>query len=435
MQESILEIKKLYDHLDQPNSALEFIYIDHEKNLTTVNNLRQADPSAAEESKFDSMYKLIGKIFANHAKMDNVTINAMFGPIANPVFNKILSQSYFNYKAKNGFGCQIYLSALAHVWSENSGQKEPNVSCPTIQRLLQKYAMAGIIEVDAETWASNTNLKQTQYIQVNPILLRFLQKKELKSFETSIEILRLIFDYRCVQNQNNNMLQGFKFSVKYGQRVTEKNKIANLEVINRVVCEAEKKIKKTETKQIDKFLRKKEEECFIALSGSLFRDNLKPKDSSIYVLEWEEKENCTREATRQRQDLAKTLRKYGGFATGLGLLLFCKKGENPDKHTYGAKTWLNTTKEEKTLSLFIKEFPRMVNSPRFLDDIIDKDREAARKWKLFNYYSRFFNIPPDFGPCVVSENLEKRRAELLKESRQTGRNDEVTTPAHQETKN
>ena len=245
MQESILEIKKLYDHLDQPNSALEFIYIDHEKNLTTVNNLRQADPSAAEESKFDSMYKLIGKIFANHAKMDNVTINAMFGPIANPVFNKILSQSYFNYKAKNGFGCQISLWALAHVWSKNSRQKEPNVSLLTIQRLLQRYAMAGIIEVDFETCASasDPNLKQTEYIQVNPILLRFLQKKELKSFETSIEILRLIFDYRCVQNQNNNMLQGFKFSVKYGQRVTEKNKIANLEVINRVVCEAEKKKK------------------------------------------------------------------------------------------------------------------------------------------------------------------------------------------------
>ena len=250
MQESILEIKKLYDHLDQPNSALEFIYIDHEKNLTTVNNLRQANPSKAEESKFECMYGLIGDIFANHGKMDNVTLNAMFGVIAKRVFYKILSQSYFNYKAKNGFGCQISLWALAHVWSKNSRQKEPNVSLLTIQRLLQRYAMAGIIEVDFETCASasDPNLKQTEYIQVNPILLRFLQKKELKSFETSIEILRLIFDYRCVQNQNNNMLQGFKFSVKYGQKVTEKNKIAELKVITRAVSEAEKKIKKTDKK-------------------------------------------------------------------------------------------------------------------------------------------------------------------------------------------
>jgi len=108
--------------------------------------------------------------------------------------------------------------------------------------------MAGIIEVDAETWASDTNLKQTQYIQVNPILLRFLQKKELKSFRPSIEILRLIFVYRCLQNENNNMLQGFKFSVKYGQKVSEKNKIAELKVITRAVSEAEKKIKKTDKK-------------------------------------------------------------------------------------------------------------------------------------------------------------------------------------------
>ena len=248
MQNSILEIRKLYDDLDQLNSGLDFIYIDHKKNLTTVNNLRQADPSEAEKNKIGCMYLLIGDIFANHGKMDNVTLNAMFGPIAKRVFYKILSQSYFNYKAKNGFGCQISLSALAHVWSENSRQKEPNVNPSTIQRLLQKYAMAGIIEVDAETWASNTNLKQTQYIQVNPILLRFLQKKELKSFRPSIEILRLIFDYRCLQNQNNNMLQGFKFSVKYGQKVTEKNKIAELKVITRAVSEAEKKIKKTDKK-------------------------------------------------------------------------------------------------------------------------------------------------------------------------------------------
>ena len=244
MQNSILEIRKLYDDLDQLNSGLDFIYIDHQKNLTTVNNLRQAKPSKAEESKIDSMFCLIGEILANHAKTDHETIDDMFGPIARRIFCKILSLSCFNYKAKNGFGCQISLWALAHVWSKNSRQKEPNVSLLTIQRLLQRYAMAGIIEVDFETCASasDPNLKQTEYIQVNPILLRFLQKKELKSFETSIEILRLIFDYRCLQNKNNNTLQGFKFSVKYGQKVTEKNKIAELEVITRAVSEAEKKI-------------------------------------------------------------------------------------------------------------------------------------------------------------------------------------------------
>ena len=215
------------------------IFINYEKSLTYINNDPNSKVTLNDEEKIDSLKRLLSQVFYDQNCIDSTVVDTTFGQSSGGIFKKIISQSLYNFKNGNGFGCQISLSCLA-ASLEKSLIKNPTrvVSNNKVCGLLNKYAMAGLIELVTEGYKPEIKRKDTQYIQVNPSLLLYMLRKNKKLIVRIAEHLSEIFIYRIDKKTREEgskdaaSLQGFNFSVKIGSRAILANKIEDLQSNN-----------------------------------------------------------------------------------------------------------------------------------------------------------------------------------------------------------
>ena len=215
------------------------IFINYEKSLTYINNDPNSKVTLNDEEKIDSLKRLLSQVFYDQNCIDSTVVDTTFGQSSGGIFKKIISQSLYNFKNGNGFGCQISQSCLAASLGK-SRIKNPTrvVSLNKVCGLLNKYAMAGLIELVTEGYKPEIKRKDTQYIQVNPSLLLYLLKKDTDLMVRIAEHLSEIFIYRIDKKTREEgtkdaaSLQGFNFSVKIGSRAILANKIEDLQSNN-----------------------------------------------------------------------------------------------------------------------------------------------------------------------------------------------------------
>jgi hypothetical protein len=212
------------------------IFINYEKSLTYINNDPNSKVTLNDEEKIDSLKRLLSQVFYDQNCIDSTVVDTTFGQSSGGIFKKIISQSLYNFKNGNGFGCQISLSCLA-ASLEKSLIKNPTrvVSNNKVCGLLNKYASAGLIELVTEGYKPEIKRKDTQYIQMNPSLLLYLLKKNTELIVRLADHLSEIFIYRIDKKTREEgskdaaSLQGFNFSVKIGSRAILANKIEDLQ--------------------------------------------------------------------------------------------------------------------------------------------------------------------------------------------------------------
>ena len=212
------------------------IFINYEKSLTYINNDPNSKVTLNDEEKIDSLRILLGEVFFEKNCIDCAVVDSTFGPSSAAIFKKIISQSLYNFKNGNGFGCQISQSCLAASLEKSKTKNATRVvSLNKVCGLLNKYAMAGLIELVTEGYKPEIKRKDTQYIQMNPSLLLYLLKKNTELIVRLADHLSEIFIYRIDKKTREEgskdaaSLQGFNFSVKIGSRAILANKIEDLQ--------------------------------------------------------------------------------------------------------------------------------------------------------------------------------------------------------------
>jgi hypothetical protein len=212
------------------------IFINYEKSLTYINNDPNSKLTLYNEKKIDSLRELLGREFFEQSCIDSTVVDTTFGQSSSAAFKKIISQSLYNFKNGNGFGCQISLSCLAACLEKplTKNATRTGSSSNKISGLLKKYAMAGLIELVTEGYKPEIKRKDTQYIQVNPSLLLYMLRKNKKLIVRLADHLIEIFIYRIDKKKREEgskdaALQGFNFSVKIGSRAILANKIEDLQ--------------------------------------------------------------------------------------------------------------------------------------------------------------------------------------------------------------
>jgi len=215
------------------------IFINYEKSLTYINNDPNSRLTSYNEKKIDSLRNLLGREFFEQSCIDSTVVDTTFGQSSSASFKKIISQSLYNFKNGNGFGCQISLSCLAACLEKplTKNATRTGFSSNKMSGLLKKYAMAGLIELVTEGYKPEIKRKDTQYIQVNPSLLLYMLRKNKKLIVRLADHLIEIFIYRFDKKKREEgskdaALQGFNFSVKIGSRAILANKIEDLQSTN-----------------------------------------------------------------------------------------------------------------------------------------------------------------------------------------------------------
>ena len=211
------------------------IFINYEKSLTYINNDPNSKVTLNDEKKIDSLRMILGRVFFEQNCIDCAVVEATFGFSSAGIFKKIISQSLYNFKNGNGFGCQISQSCLAASLEKSLTIDATRVlSSNKVSGVLNKYASAGLIELVTEGYKPEIKRKDTQYIQMNPSLLLYLLDEDFDLMVRIARHLSKIFIYRIdkktrEEGTKDAALQGFNFSVKIGSRAILANKIEDLQ--------------------------------------------------------------------------------------------------------------------------------------------------------------------------------------------------------------
>ena len=212
------------------------IFINYEKSLTYINNDPNSKVTLNDEGKIDSLRHLLAHVFYEQICIDSTVVDTTFGQSSAGIFKKIISQSLYNFKNGNGFGCQISQSCLAASLEKSLTIDATRVlSSNKVSGVLNKYASAGLIELVTEGYKPEIKRKDTQYIQMNPSLLLYLLDKDTELMVRIAHHLSKIFIYRIDKKTREEgtkdaaSLQGFNFSVKIGSRAILANKIEDLQ--------------------------------------------------------------------------------------------------------------------------------------------------------------------------------------------------------------
>ena len=388
------------------------IFINYEKSLTYINNDPNSKVTLNDEGKIDSLRHLLAHVFYEQICIDSTVVDTTFGKSSAGIFKKIISQSLYNFKNGNGFGCQISQSCLAASLEKSLTKKTKRpVSNNKVCGLLNKYASAGLIELVTEGYKPEIKRKDTQYIQVNPSLLLYLLDKDTDLMVRIADHLSEIFNYRIDKktreegSKDAGSLQGFNFSVKIGSRAILANKIEDLPSTCFESKNIKEKIIKTLTKKADGFARIQEAEAFVDKCAQMYKYIAPRGQNFCQVIKWESRENLTTSAKRDRNNLKKILRKYGGMGTGMALYLFLEKGVGlTPAGKYTLKSWLNVSNQRRNLSYFCEHYDEIMGSQEFSKEYNNRKTCSQTHIMVHHYFREMRLIPPDHDSTFLKVN-------------------------------
>jgi len=260
-----------------------------------------------------------------------------------------------------------------------------------------KLAHFGLVKVTTEWRNDGTNKRTPTHLQPSPYLIRILQPGTKPALK--LEAVKHFVALGLERFESEERLQGFEAHCPYGQDIPE-DEIRESDAMARL----NQLVRMADTNKADKIreaeLWRGHDEAFMLGAARLWVYAQSAMGHGTAQPNWSgETKNLSPTASKERRELSKTFRQYGGRITGLAWYIFVcgvpgKDGQGRVKFDLSVPHRQFASIDKKP-STFVKHFNAILKDPYFV-------RFAKKEWEavypsLKTYFQDVLDVTPFDG--------------------------------------